>query len=56
MNLISSHQQWFSYRGLTPHQFMPMLGVHNRLQWIRSLRSLSIEPVSYTHLRAHETF
>ena len=22
---------WFSYRGLAPHQFMPMLGVHLRL-------------------------
>ena len=30
---ISSHQQWFSYRGLTPHQFMPMLGVHKSLNW-----------------------
>jgi hypothetical protein len=29
---ISSHRQWFSYRGLAPHQFMPMLGVHQGLQ------------------------
>ena len=34
MNLISCHRQWFSYRGLTPHQFMPMLGVHKALQLI----------------------
>ncbi|MEJ2612523.1 MAG: hypothetical protein P8179_21300 [Candidatus Thiodiazotropha sp.] len=24
-----NHRPWFSYRGLAPHQFMPMLGVHN---------------------------
>ncbi len=28
---ISDHRQWFSYRGLAPHQFMPMLGVHNHV-------------------------
>ncbi len=28
MYLISDHRQWFSYRGLSPHKFMPMLGVH----------------------------
>ncbi len=22
---------WFSYRGLAPHKFMPMLGVHKQL-------------------------
>ena len=33
MSYISGHRQWFSYRGLAPHQFMPMLGVHHRLQW-----------------------
>ncbi|MEW8287292.1 MAG: hypothetical protein AB2697_15005 [Candidatus Thiodiazotropha endolucinida] len=38
-----NHRLWFSYRGLPPHQFMPMLGVHNGLQRIRSLRSLSFE-------------
>ncbi len=37
MNFISSHRQWFSYRGLAPHQFMPMLGVHNARQPTRSL-------------------
>ena len=30
MNLII-HRPWFSYRGLAPHQFMPMLGVHKRV-------------------------
>jgi hypothetical protein len=24
------HRPWFSYRGLSPHQFMPMLGVHKQ--------------------------
>jgi hypothetical protein len=27
--LFIDHRPWFSYRGLAPHQFMPMLGVHN---------------------------
>ncbi|MES9862991.1 MAG: hypothetical protein ABW138_19330, partial [Candidatus Thiodiazotropha sp. 4PDIVS1] len=31
MQLID-HRPWFSYRGLTPHQFMPMLGVHKPFQ------------------------
>jgi hypothetical protein len=26
------HRPWFSYRGLAPHQFMPMLGVHQSLK------------------------
>ncbi len=26
------HRPWFCYRGLTPHQFMPMLDVHNKNQ------------------------
>lgn len=25
------HRLWFSYRGLPPHQFMPMLGVHKHI-------------------------
>jgi hypothetical protein len=25
------HRPWFPYRGLPPHQFMPMLGVHKRV-------------------------
>lgn len=31
MQFIDS-RPWFCYRGLTPHQFMPMLGVHNKNQ------------------------
>jgi len=31
MYLISGHRQWFSYRGLSPYKFMPMLGVHNTI-------------------------
>ncbi len=31
MVISSSHRQWFSYRGLAPHQFMPMLGVHKAI-------------------------
>ncbi len=31
------HRPWFSYRGLSPHQFMPMLGVHQAFQRIQSL-------------------
>lgn len=27
--VLSDHRPWFSYRGLAPHQFMPMLDVHN---------------------------
>ena len=42
--LFINHRLWFSYRGLPPHQFMPMLGIHNRLHRNRSLRSLSCEP------------
>ena len=25
---MTYHRQCFSYRGFSPHQFMPMLGVH----------------------------
>jgi hypothetical protein len=28
-----NHRPWFSYRGLPPHQFMPMLGVHNHIKF-----------------------
>ena len=31
MSYISDHRQWFSYRGLAPHQFIPMRGVHNHM-------------------------
>jgi len=31
MYLISGHRQWFSYRGLSPYKFMPMLGAHKAL-------------------------
>ncbi|MBL3601852.1 MAG: hypothetical protein JMN25_18660 [gamma proteobacterium endosymbiont of Lamellibrachia anaximandri] len=31
MYIISDHQQWFSCRGLAPHKFIPMLGVHNHM-------------------------
>ncbi len=31
MDLISDHRQWFSYRGLSSHKFMPMLGVHKTI-------------------------
>jgi hypothetical protein len=27
-----SHRPWFYYRGLPPHQFMPMLGVHQAIK------------------------
>ncbi|MEW8087367.1 MAG: hypothetical protein AB2823_17535, partial [Candidatus Thiodiazotropha endolucinida] len=32
MQLID-HRLWFSYRGLPPHQFMPMLGVHKEMHF-----------------------
>jgi hypothetical protein len=28
MATTSIHRRWFSYRGLSPHKFMPMPGVH----------------------------
>ena len=28
---LTGIRRWSSYRGLSPHQFMPMLGVHKRL-------------------------
>jgi len=31
MYLISDHRQWLSYRGLSPHKFMPMLGIHKHV-------------------------
>lgn len=34
-------QPWFSYRGLPPHQFMPMLGVHKNLH-----------PTQFSHYRS----
>ncbi len=40
MVISSSHRQWFSYRGLAPHQFMPMLGVHNALNSFVSLTGM----------------
>jgi len=33
MIYISGQQQWFSYRGLAHHQFMPMLGVHKAIKF-----------------------
>jgi len=41
MYLISGHRQWFSYRGLSPHKFMPMLGVHNAIHSDPSLAALA---------------
>ncbi len=41
MVIISSHRQWFSYRGLAPHQFMPMLGVHKALHRTRCARAVN---------------
>jgi hypothetical protein len=29
---------WFSYRGLSPHKFTPMPGVHEAVQRIRKKR------------------
>ena len=37
---MTYHRQWFSYRGLSPHQFMPMLGVHNALKSDRGSATL----------------
>gem|GEM_PF-5793997 len=33
---------WFSYRGLSPHKFTPMLGIHQALKTGRLLRGLPI--------------
>ena len=32
MTIASTHRRWFSYRGLSPHKFMPMPGVHKAKQ------------------------
>jgi hypothetical protein len=41
MAITSIHRRWFSYRGLSPHKFMPMPGVHKAKQH-RALRALDL--------------
>jgi hypothetical protein len=43
---LNDHQLWFSYRGLAPHQFTPVLGVHPQLQWMVAV-ARTTEPGRY---------
>lgn len=36
------HRLWFSYRGLPPHQFMPMLGVHKNSHHLAVVASQAV--------------